>query len=458
MTVEKNKEIILVVEDEDIARKNLEHILVKTGYEVISVNNGKKAIELLQSTSIDLVITDLKMEQVDGMQVLRKTKELQPYTEVIMITGYATVDSSVEAMHQGAYYYIAKPYKIGEVRKIAREALFKRQLQLENLELKETLKRCKQISSIVGQSSTMIEVQKTINQIAPSDINVLILGESGTGKELVARSIHQRSLRSEKKFIAFNCGSFTEDLMANELFGHEKDAFTGATKAKAGLIKVADGGSIFLDEIGDMPLTMQVKLLRVIQEKEVLPVGGETPVPVDVRFIAATHRDLKEDVEKSHFRQDLFYRLNVITIKLPSLSNRDGDIPLLAYHFLTQKCQAMKKNVQSITRESMELLCQYTWPGNIRELENVIERAVALASGPEIQVGDLPEYIRNLSVETYRRHDSEFPTLEEQEKNYIKWVLDKCDGNKTKSAKMMGIDRVSLWRKIKRFGLEPQSG
>jgi len=455
--MEKNKEIILVVEDEDIARKNLEHILVKTGYDVISVNNGKKAMELLQSTSIDLVITDLKMEQVDGMQVLRKTKELQPYTEVIMITGYATVDSSVEAMHQGAYYYIAKPYKIGEVRKIAREALFKRQLQLENLELKETLKRCKQISSIVGQSSTMIEVQKTINQIAPSDINVLILGESGTGKELVARSIHQRSLRSEKKFIAFNCGSFTEDLMANELFGHEKDAFTGATKAKAGLIKVADGGSIFLDEIGDMPLTMQVKLLRVIQEKEVLPVGGETPVPVDVRFIAATHRDLKEDVEKSHFRQDLFYRLNVITIKLPSLSNRDGDIPLLAYHFLTQKCQAMKKNVQSITRESMELLCQYTWPGNIRELENVIERAVALASGPEIQVGDLPEYIRNLSVETYRRHDSEFPTLEEQEKNYIKWVLDKCDGNKTKSAKMMGIDRVSLWRKIKRFGLEPQS-
>jgi len=456
MTEEKNKEIILVVEDEDIARKNLEHILVKTGYEVISVNNGKKAIELLQSTSIDLVITDLKMEQVDGMQVLRKTKELQPYTEVIMITGYATVDSSVEAMHQGAYYYIAKPYKIGEVRKIAKEALLKRRLQLENLELKDTLKKYQQISSIVGQSKTMIEVQKTINQIAPSDINVLILGESGTGKELVARSIHQLSLRSEKRFIAFNCGSFTEDLMANELFGHEKDAFTGATKAKAGLIKVADGGSVFLDEIGDMPLTMQVKLLRVIQEKEILPVGGEEPIPVDVRFIAATHRDLKEDVGKGHFRQDLFYRLNVIAIKLPSLSNRDGDIPLLACHFLTQKSKAMKKDVQNIARESTELLCQYAWPGNIRELENVIERAVALASGPEIQIGDLPEYIRNLSVETYRRHDSEFPTLEEQEKNYIKWVLDKCNGNKTKAAKIMSIDRVSLWRKIKRFGIDSE--
>ena len=452
--MEKNKEIILVVEDEDIARKNLEHILVKTGYEVISVNNGEKAVELLQSTDIDLVITDLKMGKVDGMEVLQKTKELQPYTEVIMITGYATVDTSVDAMYQGAYYYIAKPYKIGEIRKVTEEALLKRQLQLENLQLKETLKRCRQISSIVGQSSTMIEVQKTINQIAPSDINVLILGESGTGKELVAKSIHQLSLRSEKEFIAFNCGSFAEDLMANELFGHEKDAFTGATKAKAGLIKVADGGSIFLDEIGDMPLSMQVKLLRVIQEKEVLPVGGEAPVPVDVRFIAATHRDLKEDVEKGHFRQDLFYRLNVITIKLPPLSDREGDIPLLARHFLTQKCQVMKKDIRMITRECMEFLCQYTWPGNIRELENVIERAVALASKPEIQVDDLPEYISNLSVETYRRHDSELPTLEEQEKNYIKWVLDKCDGNKTQAAKIMGIDRVSLWRKIKRFEVD----
>jgi two-component system, NtrC family, response regulator HydG len=220
---------------------------------------------------------------------------------------------------------------------------------------------------------------------------------------------------------------------------------------------VAGGGTVFLDEIGDMPLSMQVKLLRVIQEKEVLPVGGETSVPVDVRFIAATHRDLKEDVDNGNFRQDLFYRLNVITIKLPSLIDRHGDIPLLAYHFLSQKNKTMNTNVQNIQKESMELLRQYGWPGNIRELENVIERAVALAKGPEITVDDLPEYISNLSVETYRRMDSEMPTLEDQEKNYIKWVLDKCEGNKTKAAKIMGIDRVSLWRKMKRFGMNDAS-
>lgn len=448
------KEKIVVVEDEEISRKNLEHILQKEGYDVISVDSGAKALDLLKSQSFDLVITDLKMKQVDGMQVLRKTRELQPYTEVIMITGYATVESSVKAMREGAYYYIAKPYKIDEVRKIAKEALLKRKLWLENIELRDTLKKHQQIPFIVGKSEAMVNVQKTIRQIAPADINVLILGESGTGKELVARAIHNLSLRSDKRFIAFNCGSFTEELMANELFGHAKDAFTGATKAKAGLIKVADGGTVLLDEIGDMPLSMQVKLLRVIQEKEVLPVGGENPVPVDVRFIAATHRDLKEDVEKGHFRQDLYYRLNVITIHAPPLTDRNGDIPLLIHHFLAKKSQAMRKEIHNIDRDCMDLLCQYSWPGNVRELENIIERAVALENGPCIRAHDLPEYIRNLSVETYRRRSSEVPTLEEQEQNYIKWVLDKCEGNKTRAAKIMGIDRVSLWRKMKRFGIE----
>ncbi len=448
------KETILIVEDEDIARKNLEYILEKMGYKVMSVSSGDRAIEVLEQISFDLVITDLKMKKTDGMEVLNKTRELQPYTEVIMITGFATVDSSVQAMREGTYYYIAKPYKIDEIRKIVQEALLKRRLRLENLELRETLKKHQQLPFIVGRSKAMVNVQKTIRQIAPSDINVLILGESGTGKELVARAIHNLSRRSENRFVAFNCGSFTEELMANELFGHEKDAFTGATKAKAGLIKVAAGGTIFLDEIGDMPLSMQIKLLRVIQEKEVLPVGGEKPVPVDVRFIAATHRDLKEDVEKEHFRQDLYYRLNVITIHLPPLTDRDGDIPLLVHHFLAKKSQAMGKEIHNINRECMDLLCQYSWPGNIRELENIIERAVALENGTGIRPDDLPDNFRNLSIEIYRRRSSEIPTLEQQEISYIQWVLERCEGNKTKAAKVMGIDRVSLWRKMNRYGID----
>jgi DNA-binding NtrC family response regulator len=451
---EQAKAKILVVEDEEIARKNLEHILKKEGYDVVSVDNGKKALEHLRSTNFDLVITDLKMEKVDGMEVLMKSRSLQPYTEVVMITGYATVDSAVKAMKKGAYYYIAKPYKIEEVRKIAREALVKRSLKLENLELKALLKKAKPVPYIVGKSETIQEVLETVKQISPSDTNVLLLGESGTGKELVAKAIHYLSPRSEKRFVAFNCGSFTEELMANELFGHEKGAFTGATTNKEGLLQVADGGMVFLDEIGDMPLTMQVKLLRVIQEKEFLQVGGVDPIPVDARFIAATHRDLKEDVEAGTFRQDLYYRLNVITIHLPPLADRAGDVPLLAYHFLAQKSQSMGKNIQDIDPEAMDLLSQYSWPGNVRELENVVERAVALQNGPTIQAEDLPESIRNLSIETYRHSPADIPTLEEQEIHYIKWVLEKTGGNKTRAAKVMGIDRVSLWRKLKRYGIE----
>jgi len=449
-----DRDIILVVEDEDIARKNLEYILKKEGYDVVSVNSGAKAIELLNEKDFDLVITDLKMEKVDGMQVLKKSRQRQPYTEVVMITGYATVHSAVKAMREGSYHYIAKPYKIEEVRQVAKEALLKRKLQLENLELKESLNKTKQMPNIVGKSESMASIKKTIEQIAPSDSNVLILGESGTGKELVAKAIHYQSPRSGNKFIAFNCGSFTEELMANELFGHEKDAFTGASKQKAGLIEEADGGTIFLDEIGDMPMTMQVKLLRVMQEKELLRVGGVETIQVDVRFIAATHRDLKEDVENGHFRQDLYYRINVIALRLPPLAERKGDVPLLAYHFLGQSSQAIKKNIQEIDRDAVALLSQYSWPGNIRELENVIESAVAFGKGPAIGVEDFPEYLRNLSIETYRsRSVEELPTLEEHEKQYIRWVLEKSGGNKSRAAQMLGIDRVSLWRKMKRYDL-----
>jgi DNA-binding NtrC family response regulator len=452
--VNKTAEHILIVEDEDLARKNLERVLTKEGYRVTSVSTGAQALDLLAKETFDLVLTDLRMEKVDGMEVLKKTRKLQPHTEVVMITGYATVDSAVEAMKKGAYHYIAKPYKLDEVRKITREAILKRRLYMENLELRETLKRVQKVPLLVGQSDSIRSVIETIQQISSSDINILVLGESGTGKELVAKAIHNLSPRSEKRFVAFNCGSFTEELMANELFGHEKGAFTGATTDKRGLIEAANGGTLFLDEIGDMPLTMQVKLLRVIQEREFLRVGGVEPVSVDVRFIAATHRDLREDLAQGHFRQDLYYRLNVITIHLPPLADRNGDIPLLAHHFLAEKVKGMKKKIHEIEREAMDLLTHYSWPGNVRELENVIERAVALENGPRIRADDLPEYVRNLSIETYRQKFSPVPTLRDQEKHYIKWVLEKCEGNKTKASEIMGIDRASLWRKIKRFGLE----
>jgi DNA-binding NtrC family response regulator len=452
--METPKEAVLIVEDEDVARRNLEHILKKEGYDIVSVNSGSKALDLIKKRQFDLVLTDLKMKKVDGMEVLKRTQDLWPYTEVVMITGYATVQSAVEAMKEGAYHYIAKPYKIDEVRKVVKEALLKRRLQLENMELKEALQKVQRVPYIVGKSEAMRPVLETIKQISTSETNVLVLGESGSGKELVAKAIHNLSPRSEKRFVAFNCGSFTEELMANELFGHEKGAYTGAVGEKAGLVEAADGGTIFLDEVGDMPLSMQVKLLRVIQEKEFLRVGGVDPISVDIRFIAATHRDLKEDVEKGHFRQDLYYRLNVISIHMPPLAERNGDIPLLAHYFLARKSQEMKRDIQEIDREVMDLLDKYSWPGNVRELENVIERAVALENGPVISKDDLPEYIRDLSIETYRQHSSGIPTAEEQEKKYIRWVLDKCGGNRTKAAKIMGIDRVSLWRRLKRYGME----
>lgn len=452
--MQTSEDRILVVEDENIARRNLEHILKKEGYTVVAVDQGAKALDLLRHQNFDLVLTDLKMEKVDGMQVLEKSRELQPCTEVIMITGYATVDSAVAAMKEGAYHYIAKPYKIDEIRQIVGQALMKRRLQLENLELKESLKKAQPVPFIVGKSKAIIQVLKTIQQISSSDTNVLILGESGTGKELAAKAIHHLSPRSENKFVAFNCGSFSDELMANELFGHEKGAFTGAVQEKTGLLQAAHRGTVFLDEIGDMPMSMQVKLLRVIQEKELLRVGGVDPFPADVRFIAATHRDLQEDVQKGHFRQDLYYRLNVIALRLPALTERVDDIPLLVNHFLAHKSSAMKKEIDAIEPEAMDLLSRYSWPGNVRELENVIERAVALENGPLIRVADLPDYICNLSIETYRHLPSDIPTLEEQERRYIQWVLNRSEGNKTRAAKIMGIDRVSLWRKLKRYKIE----
>jgi len=442
---------ILIVEDELIARENLDHVLRKEGNDTVAVESGQLAFQELEKGEFDLVMTDLRMQQVDGLQVLERTKELYPDTEVIMITGYATVSSAVEAMQKGAYHYLSKPYKIEEVRILVRKALEKRWLRQEVVDLKRQVRSQKGIPLLIGKTTQIEALKSTIQQIAPTDATVLILGETGTGKELVAKAIHHLSLRAEKRFLAINCGAFSEDLLANELFGHEREAFTGARGVKKGLLESAPGGSIFLDEIGDMPLSMQVKLLRVLQEKSLIRVGGTTEIPVDIRILAATNKDLKVQVEGGAFRQDLFYRINVVTLYVPTLAERRDDIPLLCQHFVQKFAAAQGKQIDRITDEVMDLLMDYEFPGNIRELENIMERAVTLTAGPTIEVSHLPKDFQQPGFLVQRRPKKEFMTLEENEQEYIAYVLKQMNGNKTRAAEVLGIDRVSLWRKLKRL-------
>lgn len=444
---------ILIVDDEQIARENLEYILDKEGYATVTAESGLKAWQELEKGDFDLVMTDLRMQQIDGMQVLERTKELSPDTEVIVITGYATVSTAVEAMQKGAYHYLAKPYQNDEVRILVRKALEKRWLRQEVADLKRQVATHQGLPLIIGTSPKIEALKETIKQIAPTDCNVLILGETGTGKELVAKAVHHLSPRADKRFLAINCGAFTEELLANELFGHEKEAFTGARGVKRGLLEVAPEGTIFLDEIGDMPLSMQVKLLRVIQEKTLIRVGGTTEIPVDIRLIAATNKDLHQEVEQDKFRRDLYYRLNVVSLSVPPLSERRDDIPLLSRYFLDRFAQAQHKAIEQIDEHVMDILLDYEFPGNVRELENILERAVTLCSGSIIDVRHLSLDLQQRRFQMERRQKREFRSLEDHEKDYITWVLSQVDGNKTRAAEILGIDRVSLWRKMKRFGM-----
>jgi DNA-binding NtrC family response regulator len=427
---------ILIVDDEDIARENLGHILSKEGHNVVSVDRGIEALKKLDDTEFDLVLTDLKMKQVDGMEVLTRTKEQYPHTEVIIITAFATVATAIEAMRKGAYNYIPKPYKMDQVRLIVKRALEKKQLKDELLTLKRDYKTRVGSPLIIGKSRKMQEINEMLAQFAPTDCSVLIFGETGTGKELIARAIHHQSNRAEARFLAFNCGAFTEELLANELFGHERGAYSGATSTKIGLLEAARGGTVFLDEIGDMPPSMQVKLLRVIEGRSLLRVGGTQSIPVDIRVIAATNKHLDQEVEAGGFRKDLFYRLNVVSMNLPLLAERKDDIPLLAHHF-----------------RAMDILVNHEYPGNIRELENIIERAVALCNRGVILPKHLPQELEKLCFPVYHHSRNHLPTLEENELEYVRWVLKRVNGNKTKAAEILGIDRVSLWRKLKRWGL-----
>ncbi len=447
---------ILIIDDEEMARTNLEHILKKEGYEIVSADTGPKGIHLVKTNSFDVVLTDLKMEKVDGMQILEECRQRHPRTEVIMITGYATVDSAIEAMKKGAYHYVSKPYRIDAVRKTVAEALEKIRLREENLQLKQELKKFQDAGhvKIITKDPLMVRILETARQIAPTDCNVLLTGESGTGKELLARFVHEQSARSEGPMLAVNCGSFNEDLLANEIFGHEKGAYTGAHVAKPGIIELAHGGTLFLDEITEMSTNMQAKLLRVIQERQLMRVGATATIKVDLRFIAATNRNIQEAMQAHEFRKDLYYRLNVVSFDLPPLAARKSDIPLLTQYFLEKHSKLMARETPVLSKEVLDILKEYDYPGNVRELENIVERGIALAIDGVIEEIHLPDDIREFKITTYRRRNGGLPTLEEQEIRYIKQVLAETGGNKTVAAETLGIDRVSLWRKIKKYGLE----
>jgi len=445
---------LLVVDDEAAALKNLCHILRKEGYDVTACQSGAAGLKELQQHEFDLLLTDLRMKGVDGMALLRRTKEVQPDCEVIVITGHATLDSAVEAMKEGAFHYIAKPYRLDEVRQVVKGALDVVLLKRENRVLKRRIEGYEGGLNIVTQDAAMLHLLDTARQIGPTDCNVLVTGESGTGKELLARYVHTHSGRADSRFVAVNCGALQEELLANELFGHEKGAFTGADRVKRGLIEIAEGGTLFLDEVTEMSPAMQVKLLRVLQERELLRVGGTEPVAIDVRFIAATNRDLQESVANNRFRADLFFRLNVVNLALPPLRERRDDVPLLAFYFLKKFAQAMGKPVADIAADALRLLNRYDYPGNVRELANLIERGVALARGELLELAHLPESLKNLSVRIAAPASSDLHSLEKNEAAYIAQVLEYTGGNRNQAADILGIDRVSLWRRIKRYGLE----
>jgi len=447
---------ILIVDDEATAVENLAHVCRKEGHEVTTRTTGKGAIEALEKNQFDVVLTDLRMEEVDGMAILRRTKELNPETAVVLITGYATLDSAVEAMKAGAFHYIAKPFRLDEVREVVRNALEMVHLKRENRQLKELLTNSRNQPSIITQDAIMQRLLETTRQIAPTDTNVLITGESGTGKELLARFIHAHSGRATKPFQAVNCGALQEELLANELFGHEKGAYTGATETREGLIEAANGGTLFLDEIAEMSLGMQVKLLRVIQEREVQRLGSTRATPVDIRLIAATHRDLRDEITTGRFRQDLYYRLDVVGLHLPPLAERRDDIPLLAFYFLRKHAARMSRDVDDIDPAAMATLLDYDYPGNIRELENIMERGVALAQERQLTIANLPTTLVEHTVHVVREETGSLPTLAEREADYIRYVLEHSGQNRTRAAKILGIDRVSLWRKFKKYGMEEE--
>ncbi|MBI5026487.1 MAG: sigma-54-dependent Fis family transcriptional regulator [Nitrospirae bacterium] len=455
--MEKSKGKILVVEDEKGMREVLGILLGGEGYDVTLCDGGPSGINALKKDIYDLVITDLRMPKIGGLDILKTTKELSPETVVVLITAFGTTESAIEAMKLGAFDYIQKPFKMDEIRLIVRNALEKRKLKEEVSLLKEQLETYYSLDNIIGKSPQMQELFSLIKKIAPSDANVLIEGESGSGKELVARAIHNLSIRKERTFVAINCAAIPEGLLESELFGYMKGAFTGAVSNKQGLFEFADRGTLFLDEIGEMPFGLQAKILRVIEDGTFRRLGGTADIKVDVRIITATNKDLKETVTQGLFREDLYFRLNVLSIKIPPLRRRKEDIPVLIEHFLKK----YSKGPKDISPDAMEVLINYPWRGNVRELENIIERSVLLSEGEVIGVEHLPEEIKSLKIEPVAPTVS-MPAgvvnleriIEDIEKEYLLNALEQSKGVKTEAAKLLNLSFRSFRHKLKKYGID----
>ncbi len=451
---------LLVIDDEENMRHMLASILSRQGYAVETVGNGRDGLNILRKKQFDFILCDIKMPVMDGMDFLREARHLDHSSTIIMMSAYGSIDSAIEAMHLGAYDYISKPFKAEEILLILKKAEERERLQRENAQLRRQLScigKDFSFGRMVGQSREMQEIFRLASKVAPHPTTVLITGASGTGKELLARGIHDVSNRADKPFVAVNCGSIPENLLESELFGYKKGAFTGADRDKKGLFTEADGGTLFLDEIGELPLSMQVKLLRVIQEQEVQPLGAAKPQAVNVRILAATARDLAQEVRAGRFREDLLFRLNVIQLHIPPLSQRLDDLPLLCNHFLEKLKTSHQVDIQGIAPAAMNLLLQYSWPGNVRELENVIERAIILADKNMILPENLPAEF-GVKQDTRRLDDffSGFSIKKAQkimEKSLISRALEATGGNKSKAAELLELSYPALLQKIKKYSL-----
>ena len=447
---------ILIVDDETAILDTLRILLKREGFAVETAIGGQQGIDRMHEVRPDVLLTDVRMPGVGGLEVLLAAREMDPSLPVILMTAQASLQTAIRAVNEGAYYYIQKPFANDELVAIVRRAAESRQLKRENQQLRTEIRRRDRGDATrpIGRSRPFLEALKLAETVGPTDSTVLISGESGTGKEVLARYLHELSVRADGPFVSINCGALPENLLESELFGHVRGSFTGAVRDKQGLFVAARGGTFFLDEVGEMSPATQVKLLRVLQEREVIPVGATEALPVDVRIVAATNRDLDEEIRRGGFRSDLFYRLNVITLHLPPLRDRPDDVPLLAEYFLQRFSDSRGRNVR-LAPAALEVMQGYDWPGNVRELENALERAAVMTAGDEILPGALPPRITERAPQPLVQASlPPNPTLEIIERAYIHWVLQAENGNKTRAAEVLGIDPSTLYRKLLRYGME----